>query len=336
MTRLLKLALLWLAAACGLAQAAFAHEIRPAYLQIREIEPGVYDLLWKTPAQGDMRLALNVALPEACVDAAEPRATMVDGAVIERWRTTCQGGIVGKTIGIENLSQTLTDAIVRFEPLDGLAKTLRVTPDNPEFAIPEKQAWTEVAQTYFGLGVEHILFGADHLLFVLGLLLIVRGRWMLVKTITAFTVAHSITLAAATLGVVQVPAPPLNAAIALSILCLGVEVARSWRGRTSLALRHPWLLAFAFGLLHGLGYASGLLALGLPPADIPLALLLFNLGVEAGQLLFVALILLLERAFRLLEIDWPRPVRFLPVYVVGTLGAYWTIDRVVAMLGSTG
>ena len=173
----------------------------------------------------------------------------------------------------------------------------------------------------------------DHLLFVLGLLLIVKDRFMLVKTVSAFTVAHSITLAIATLGYASVPAPPLNAAIALSILFLGAEIVRSWRGGTSLTIRQPWVVAFAFGLLHGFGFASGLTTMGLPRAEIPLALLCFNAGVEAGQLLFVVLVLLLERAFRVLEVRWPRVIEALPAYTVGSLGAYWTIQRVVVLLG---
>jgi hydrogenase/urease accessory protein HupE len=153
-----------------------------------------------------------------------------------------------------------------------------------------------------------------------------------VKTITAFTVAHSITLALATLGYASVPLPPLNAAIALSILFLGPEVVRRWRGGTSLTLRHPWVVAFAFGLLHGFGFASGLVSTGLPQAEIPLALLLFNLGVELGQLAFVALVALLEGSFRVLELRWPRLVERLPGYAVGTLGAYWTIQRTLILV----
>jgi hydrogenase/urease accessory protein HupE len=246
----------------------------------------------------------------------------------------CAGGLAGTQILARGLQAGQTDLLVRL--VDDRATVARLTPDSPALPVPPAGSAAAGAWTYLILGLEHILFGFDHLLFVLGLLLIVRDRWMLVKTITAFTVAHSLTLAAATLGLIQVPTPPLDAAIALSILCLGVEVARSWRGQTSLALRHPWLLAFAFGLLHGLGFAAGLVGIGLPQADIPLALLLFNLGVEAGQLLFVAVILLLERAFVQLEIRWPRPVQYLPVYLVGTLGAYWTIDRIAAMLGGNG
>jgi hydrogenase/urease accessory protein HupE len=186
---------------------------------------------------------------------------------------------------------------------------------------------------YLVEGIQHILLGIDHLLFLLGLLLIVKDRWMLLKTISAFTVAHSITLAIATLGYGQVPGPPLNAAIALSILFLGPEVVRAKRGESSFTIDHPWVVAFAFGLLHGFGFASGLISMGLPHADIPLALLLFNVGVEIGQLMFVAVVLLLERAFRLLEIRWPRPLEQLPVYALGSLGAFWTIQRVALMIG---
>jgi hypothetical protein len=167
----------------------------------------------------------------------------------------------------------------------------------------------------------------------LGLLLIVKSTWMLAKTITTFTVAHSITLAIATLGYAQIPTPPLNAAIALSILFLGPEIIRSWRGETSFTIRNPWVVAFAFGLLHGFGFASGLTAIGLPSAEIPLALLMFNLGVEIGQLAFVALILLLARAFTVLEMKWPKPVEMLPGAAVGSLGAFWTIERLAVMLG---
>jgi hypothetical protein len=183
-------------------------------------------------------------------------------------------------------------------------------------------------------GIQHIVFGADRMLFLLGLLLIVKDRWMPLKTISAFTVAHSITLAVATLGYAHVPGPPLNAAIALSILFLGPEVFRAQRGESSFTIDHPWIVAFAFGLLHGFGFAMGLISMGLAHADIPLALLLFNIGVEIGQLTFIALVLLLERAFHLLEIRWPRPILQLPVYTLGSVGAFWTIQRVALMIGS--
>ena len=205
-------------------------------------------------------------------------------------------------------------------------------------AIAGSTADSNKSHSFFGflnLGVEHIWLGVDHLLFVFGLLLLVRSRWMLLKTVTAFTVAHSITLALATFGYAHLPGPPLNAAIALSILILGVEVVRSRDCKTSITILHPWIVAFAFGLLHGFGFASGLSALGLPAVDIPLALVMFNVGVEIGQVSFVLLILLLERSFRQLEIRWPPWVQALPGYTVGSLGAFWTIQRAAMLLGIT-
>jgi len=223
---------------------------------------------------------------------------------------------------------------VRVELLDGRTVQTIVRPSRPWVEIAATQAWWEVMGTYVVEGVRHILFGADHLLFVLGLLLIVGNRWMLVKTITAFTVAHSITLAIATFGVANVPALPLNAAIALSILFLGPEIVRAWRGETSFTIRHPWVVAFAFGLLHGFGFATALTSAGLPRQDLPLALLSFNVGVELGQLGFVALILAMIGAFRVLEVRWPRWVQVLPGYTVGTLGAFWTIQRTALLIAA--
>jgi len=191
----------------------------------------------------------------------------------------------------------------------------------------------DVAGTYIAQGIRHILFGLDHLLFVLGLLLIVQDRWMLLKTVTAFTVAHSITLAIATLGYASAPVLPLNVAIALSILFLGPEIVRSWRGETSLTIRKPWIVAFLFGLIHGFGFASALTSAGLPRSELPLALLSFNVGVEIGQVTFVLLVVLLERSFRQLEIRWPRWVEALPGYTVGSLGAFWTLQRTAMMFG---
>jgi hydrogenase/urease accessory protein HupE len=216
---------------------------------------------------------------------------------------------------------------------DGRLESHLVGPAAPAVTLGVATTGAQRAASYLKLGVEHILMGVDHLLFVLGLLLIVSDRWMLVKTITSFTIAHSLTLAVATLGFASAPLPPLNAAIALSILFLGPEIVRTWRGETSFTIRHPWVVAFAFGLLHGFGFASGLTAMGLPKAEIPLALLLFNVGVEIGQMFFVAVILLLTRSFSILAIRWPRWAEALPGYAVGSLGAYWTIQRTVMLFG---
>ena len=234
---------------------------------------------------------------------------------------------------IDGLESTITDVIVRIHHADGRLESHLLKPMNPAVSLGGETTWWQRARAYLRLGVEHILLGVDHLLFVLGLLLIVSDRWMLLKTVTSFTVAHSITLAAATLGYASAPVPPLNAAIALSILFLGPEIVRRWRGATSVTIRHPWMVAFLFGLLHGFGFASGLTTMGLPQAEIPAALLLFNVGVEIGQMGFVFLVLLLERAFRTLEIRWPSLIERLPGYAVGSLGAYWTIQRTIVLIG---
>ncbi|MCP5516826.1 MAG: HupE/UreJ family protein [Verrucomicrobiales bacterium] len=222
------------------------------------------------------------------------------------------------------------DVLVRIVFRDGQVATRLLTPTAPVLVVEATRRTG--AGGYLRLGVAHILLGVDHLLFVLGLLLIVPDRWMLLKTVTAFTLAHSLTLAVATLGYAAAPLEPLNAAIALSILFLGPEVVRFRRGETSFTLRHPWVVAFAFGLLHGFGFASGLSTLGLPAGEIPLALLLFNLGVEAGQVGFVLLVLALGTSFRVLEVRWPRMVQALPGFAVGSLGAFWFVQRTALMV----
>jgi hypothetical protein len=320
-----------LAAAAG---GASAHEMRPAYLELRQTGPETYEVLWKVPARGEgQRFGLYARLPEGCAQVTPPRGSTAGGAFIERWSVACAGGLSGGTVRIDGLSATLTDVLARIERSDGTVQVTHLMPSSPAFVVATAPGGLEVAGTYLGLGVEHILLGVDHLLFVLGLLLIVRERWMLVKTVTAFTVAHSITLAIATLGYASASEAPLNAVIALSILFLGPEIVRAWRGGTSLTLRRPWLVAFAFGLLHGFGFAGGLAATGIPAGEVSLALLLFNIGVELGQLGFVALVLLLARSFRILEIRWPRWAELGPAYAVGTLGAFWTIERTAVLIG---
>jgi HupE / UreJ protein len=313
---------------------AWAHEARPAYLEIKERAQGQFDVLWRTPVLAGMRLPVVLKLPDRVKNLKDPiLSELADSLLERRWIDAGPNGFAGARIDFAGLQLTITDVLARFEMLDGRNWTVIARPSEPWIEITAAPGPFAVAGAYLIHGIEHILGGIDHLLFVLGLLLLVKSPWMLLKTITAFTLAHSITLAIATLGYAQIPAAPLNAAIALSILFLGPEIVRSWRGETSFTIRHPWVVAFAFGLLHGFGFASGLTAIGLPSAEIPLALLMFNIGVEIGQLAFVALILLLARAFAILEMRWPRPVEALPAYAVGSLGAFWTIDRLAAMLG---
>jgi len=301
---------------------ARAHEVRPAYLEIKESAPNHYDIIWRTPVNAGMRLPIHLQLPNDVRNVTASTVQELAGSLLERRAIEVDGGLGGKRIQFIGLQGTITDVLVRVELLSGRSWTTIVRPSQASIEITPIKGKLAVAGGYVVEGIRHILFGADHLLFVLGLLLIVNNRWMLLKTITAFTVAHSITLAIATLGYAQVPTLPLNVAIALSILFLGPEIAKVWRGESSFTIRHPWVVAFAFGLLHGFGFASALTSAGLPSNELPIALLSFNVGVEIGQVGFVILILLLERAYRILEIRWPRPIALLPGYTVGSLGAF--------------
>jgi hypothetical protein len=321
-------------AALAFGHVAIGHEVRPGLLEITETGPETYVFLWKKPTGGEIEIQIAPVVPKECRLVTPGQQQLSPGAVVVRGTLTCPGGLAGKTIAIAGLEATITDVLVRLNHTDGRLESHLLRPVNPSVTLGGVTTASERALGYVQLGIQHILLGVDHLLFVLGLMLIVSNRWMLVKTITAFTVAHSITLALATLGYASAPLLPLNAAIALSILALGPEIVRAWRGETSFTIRHPWVVAFAFGLLHGFGFASGLTAMGLPKAEIPIALLLFNVGVELGQIAFVLLVVLLGRAFRVLEVHWPRLIERLPGYVVGTLGAYWTIQRTLILLGA--
>jgi hydrogenase/urease accessory protein HupE len=308
----------------------FAHEMRPAYLAIEETADGVFDVQWKVPALGDQRLGLYARLPASCTTVADPIATIAGSAYSEHWTALCGEGLKGKTITIDGLTATLTDVLVRIAWGDGSVEVARLTPEAPGFRAKGAQTRWEVAATYFRLGVDHILSGLDHLLFVFALILLIRDRWMLVKTITAFTFAHSITLAGATLGLISLPTKPVEAAIALSIVFLAVELAKAKPGTQRLSERLPWLVAFAFGLLHGFGFAGALMETGLPQSDVPLALLTFNLGVEAGQLLFVAVVLSLFRAFGAIMARPQPALRLAAAYGIGTASMLWLIDRLAS------
>src|SRR5512139_2879451 len=318
----------------GVTAGVYAHESQPGTLELRQVDKDRYEVTWRAPIYFGQPHPARLELPEDWKTVVEPTMRLLaDSQVFRRVVTVGSQGVDGSIIRFPGLENTITDVFVRLTRLDGTAMTAVVRPSRPYAQLRGERSWHTTALEYIGLGFHHILQGVDHLLFVLGLLLIVQGRLMLFKTVTAFTVAHSITLAIATLGYASAPLPPLNAAIALSILFLGPEIGRSWRGESSLTIRYPWVVAFLFGLLHGFGFASGLSTSGMPKAELPLALLFFNVGVELGQLVFVAMALALERSFRVLEIRWPRAVEVLPGYAVGSLGAYWTIQRTVILIG---
>ena len=324
--------------ACGEAAPSFAHEIASAYLEMRETgEAGAWQVRWSVPSRRGVRLPIQVAFPEGCVEEGSERtASSLAGPAgtlhASSWMVRCPGGLDGAAVRIAGLESAQTEVLGRVARADGRVQSVRAFPWKPAFVVEPAPSLLAEAATYLALGVEHIALGPDHLLFVLGLLLIVGSRWMLLKTITSFTLAHSLTLAVATLGYASAPTVHLNAAIALSILCLGPEIVRARRGESSAMIRHPWVVAFLFGLLHGFGFAGGLSSLGIPASDIPKALLFFNLGVEAGQVAFIGLVILLEASFRALRIAWPRVVRALPGYAVGSLGAFWTIQRTAILV----
>ncbi|MFL5170064.1 MAG: HupE/UreJ family protein [Microvirga sp.] len=325
-----------------LAGSAPADELRPGYLEMRQTAPDTYSLLFKIPARGDdLRLAIDLKLPEGTSDVTPPLAQFTGGAYTERRTIRRSGGLAGQAVAIEGLSATSTDVLVRLESLGGATQTERLSPARTTFIVESAPGAAEVAVTYLRLGIEHILLGFDHLLFVLALVILVRGWRRVALTVTAFTVAHSITLAAATLGVVAVPGPPVEAAIALSIVLVAVEIVNARRGMPSLTARSPWLVAFCFGLLHGFGFAGALAEVGLPHHAIPTALLFFNLGVEIGQLVFVAAVMTAGELFRRAMAPRLEPalrqqtlnrLDVTAAYAIGAVAACWLIERTTAFI----
>lgn len=305
-----------------------ADELRPAYLDMREMTANVFAVVWKTWAPAMGGLPIGVRLPTSCRNVVEPVRGVETGASFERWTTQCPGGLKGREIAIDGLSATPTEVLAHMTYADGSTQVVRLTPDAASFVVSGAQTRLDIARTYFVLGVAHILAGLDHLLFVLTLVLLIKQRWALLKTVTAFTLAHSVTLAGASLGYMSLPQKPMEAAIALSIAFTARELAVEGRGSDSLARRSPWIVAFAFGLLHGFGFAGALKEIGLPPKETPLALLTFNVGVEAGQLIFVVAILLFLRAASAL-FDAPRILALRSAaYVIGVASMTWFVFRV--------
>jgi hydrogenase/urease accessory protein HupE len=315
---------------------AFADDFRPAYLQITQDSATTYDVLWKVPALGeDAVLKVRPQFPPGTTRLTQQRSSYANGVAVQRWRIRAPGGLEGKTIAFPGLSETPIDVLARLARADGTVQLERILPSDPEFLVQASPGAFEVVQTYTVLGIEHILTGFDHLCFVLALVMIVGFNRRLIWTVTAFTAAHSITLALATLGVIHVPRPPVEATIALSIVFVASEIVQQQRGREGLATKKPWLVAFAFGLLHGLGFAGALAEIGLPTNTIPLALLFFNIGVEIGQLLFIAAVfgasrLLLLAAANRVEL---KRAAIVPAYLIGGIASYWTIERIISFWG---
>ena len=322
-------------AAVGAATAAGAHPLAPSLLTVREHDQGRVEVVWKTPLLRLPGVDLRPVLPPECPPTSPPTAVgEADGdSAVTRWTVDCgSAGLVGKVIGLEGLGAAKTDALLRIELADGRAVDTILRAREPFFTVREREEPRDVARHYVELGFEHILGGYDHLLFVFGLLLLITNRRLLIATITAFTIGHSLTLSLAMLGVARVPAPPIEALIAGSIFVLAVELARVPGGATTLIRRRPWVMAVLFGFLHGLGFAGALRAVGLPADAVPLALLSFNVGIEIGQLVFVVGILALVAAARPVTRRIPAWAHALPVYAMGSLAACWTIERMLPLL----
>jgi hypothetical protein len=308
-----------------------AHEIRPAYLQIDQTGPERFAVVWRTPLFSGKRLPVALRFPDGVRDLTEPSEQILPDSVLERRVIEAPDGLAGKRIDIVGLQATITDALVRIGMRDGTQSTTLVRPSRPWVDVPESQGWLDVVVLYLQQGIEHILFGIDHLLFVAALMLVVRDWRMLVKTVTAFTIAHSITLSLATFGLVTPAAAPVEAMIALSIVLAASEAIRLHRGSSSLTTQWPWIVAFAFGLLHGFGFAGALNDLGLPSGDVPLALLSFNVGVEIGQLIFIAALLAVVYALRNV-FTIPRRAPIAAAYAIGAVAAFWSVERIVTIL----
>jgi len=313
-----------------------AHPLDPALLDLNESPSGVVAVRWSIPVAQPLGAApLQPVLPATCRAATPPEVEAGDVRAVARWSLQCDAqGLTGATVGIDGLRERGTDALLRIQRADGSVTQTVLRGERDRVRLGAVSTRGEVFADYLRLGAEHILLGIDHLLFVLGLLLLVRGRRALFWTVTSFTIGHSITLALAALGLVDFPPRLMEVLIAITIVVLALELARPASERHGLMARAPWATAFAFGLLHGFGFAGALSEVGLPRHEIPAALLAFNAGIEVGQLAFIAAMVLAWAALRRLPIRWPTAARALPAYAIGSLSAYWILDRTWGMLAT--
>ncbi|MBQ0770571.1 MAG: HupE/UreJ family protein [Sphingomonadales bacterium] len=324
-------AILWLCGALALWPTnARADELRPAYIEMTEQAPGQWSLLWKASANSRLGQTGEIIIPDNCKIEGEQQREYAGSNILTRLALRCDGSVQGNSIGLKGLELSTTDALVRIAPIDSAMQTLRLTPDQPTATLAKPSVISNVAATYTILGVEHILLGFDHLFFVLALVLLLKGGWLVAKTVTAFTIAHSLTLVGSTLGLLSLPPQPVEAVIALSIIFLAIEVVKAKPDEIRLSERFPWIVAFLFGLLHGFGFAGALAEIGLPEGDVPLALLTFNLGVEIGQLVIVAVALAALHVIRKFQGLWLQPTKTAMAYGIGIISTYWFIERVVA------
>jgi hypothetical protein len=311
-----------------------AHPLAPALLELNEHAAGTVEVAWTTSALRLRGVEFEPALPGHCRPLAEPAILIGDDRVTQRWMVDCSpAGLVGHRVGVDGLAAVRTDVLLRATLADGTSLRAVLRASEPGLTIPARESRIAVTRAYLGLGGEHILTGWDHLLFVLGLLLLAQGVGPLVKTITAFTLGHSVTLSLTVLHAPLLPTRPIEVAIAGSIFVLAVELTRPPQARRSLVHRFPWLIAAVFGLLHGAGFAGALAEIGLPRREIPLALLAFNAGIELGQLVFVAGVLGARRVARAALPRLPPWSKWVPIYALGCFSVYWTLQRLASWVG---
>jgi hydrogenase/urease accessory protein HupE len=333
MTRPLRLMALLLLLAGSFPRFAGAHGMAPALLEIEELAEHRLAVSWKIPMRQPTGVTLTPVLPPECIrDSAVDETSGID-SVTARWVVRCDAqGLVGRTVGVEGLTTGQTDALVRVTLADGHLIQAVLRGSEPRLTVPGRPGRLDVLRSYSALGVEHILTGVDHLLFIGGLLLLVGGGRRLLQTITAFTVGHSVTLSLAALGIAAVPSRPVEVAIAGSVFVLAVELARPPGSTPSLLRRIPWAMAGLFGLLHGLGFAGALAEVGLPAGEIPSALFAFNVGIEAGQLAFVGVLCAAGWVIGRLIARKPVWIELGPIYVMGSLSAFWCLERTAMLL----
>ncbi len=310
---------------------SMADEIKLSYLEIKESKSQHYSVLLKLSSKDDQKLPIDMLMPKECSLTMPKTSHLVNGTYLDRWQMKCNEGLADKTLFIEGLKSTGTDLLLRLELLSGVSHSKLLSPSTSSYRVPKDASSWQIVQTYTWLGITHILLGFDHLLFVFALLLIVKNMRRLLWTITAFTLAHSLTMVVATLGIVHLPSAPVEAVIALSIIFLAMEIIHEKQGKIGLTSRYPWIIAFIFGLLHGFGFAGALAEIGLPQQAITLALIFFNIGVELGQLMFVATIVFIVVILQ--RLTYPAVLNKLQtvvVYMIGGISSFWLIERTLS------
>lgn len=313
---------------------ASAHEVRPALLKVFEVSDQKFLVSWKVPAVGTRRLSIYPEFDSNFSSSQNRVSGFTSGASIQSWYITGRD-LADTDITFINLSSTMTDVLVQASFLDGRYQTGLVRPSAPAFHVSARDNQATIFRSYMELGVEHILLGWDHLLFVLGMILLITSNRRLLWAVTGFTFAHSITLALATLDIIRIPGPPIEAIIALSIIFLAVEIAKYRQtGVETIAVRSPWLISIAIGLIHGLGFAGALSEFGLPSHARFTSLVAFNLGVEFGQLMFIALLIAIGALAQRFTVPLRQSIRFSAAWFIGISGSFWLTERIFGIFMS--